>query len=121
LDARDLQGALKLQREALGILGDDVPAEALMTMTGDLGKRGFLAQLIELGASRFVPERHGILVGNNLIKAYIDSGRIDEARAVVERLYKLNRPDWRQSLQYWEAQLLKASARAKCGSAPPSR
>ena len=108
LDARDLQGALKLQREALGILGDEVPAEALMTMTGDLGKRGFLAQLIELGASRFVPERHGILVGNNLIKAYMDSGRIDEARAVVERLYKLNRPDWRQSLQYWEAQLLKA-------------
>ena len=81
-----------------------------MTMTGDLGKRGFLAQLIELGASRFSPERHGILVGNNLIKAYVDAGRIDEARALVERLYKVNRPDWRPSLQYWEAQLMKAQS-----------
>ena len=110
LDARDLQGALKLHREALGMLGDDIPTEALMTMTGDLGKRGFLAQLIELAAARFVPERHGLVVGNNLIKAYMDSGRIEEARAVVERLFKLNRPDWRPSLQYWEAQMLQATS-----------
>jgi tetratricopeptide (TPR) repeat protein len=110
LDARDLQGALKLQREALEMLGGEVPAEALMTMTGDLGKRGFLAQLIELAARHFVPEQHGILVGNNLIKAYVDSGRIDQARAVVERLYKVNRPDWRPSLQYWEGQLMMAQS-----------
>jgi tetratricopeptide (TPR) repeat protein len=108
LDARDLPRAMGLYNEALGMMGTEVPATALMTITGDLGKRGFLAQLIELATKHYVPERHGVLVGNNLIKAYIDSGRIAEARATVERLFKLNRPDWRNSLQYWDAQLLQA-------------
>lgn len=108
LDARDLPAAMSLYKEALGMLGNETPATALMTITGDLGKRGFLAQLLEIGSKHFVPEQHGMLVGNNLIKAYMDSGRHDDARAVVERLFKMNRPDWRPSLQYWDAQLLQA-------------
>jgi tetratricopeptide (TPR) repeat protein len=118
LDGRDLQAAMSLYREALGMLGGQVPAQALMTVTGDLGKRGFLSQLLEIGSKHFVPEQHGLLVGNNLIKAYIDSGRIDEARAVLERLFKLNRPDWRSNLQYWDAQLMQhhASRNVPAGS-----
>ncbi len=108
LDARDLQGAMALYGEALGMLGAEVPADTLMTITGDLGKRGFLAQALELGVARFVPEQHGVLVGNNLIKAYLDSGRIAEARAIVERLFAFNRPDWKSSLGFWDGQLLQA-------------
>src|SRR6185295_8152729 len=56
LDARDSQGALALYREALGIVGESLPSEVLMTITGDLGRRGFLAQLLELSVPRYVPE-----------------------------------------------------------------
>jgi tetratricopeptide (TPR) repeat protein len=108
LDARDLRGALALYDEALQMLGAQVPAEALMTITGDLGRRGFLAQALEIGVPRFVPEEHGVLAGNNLIKAYVDSGKLAEARALVERLFSFNRQEWRSSLTFWEAQIVQA-------------
>jgi tetratricopeptide (TPR) repeat protein len=110
LDARDAQGAMSLYREALGMVGADVPTEVLMTITGDLGKRGFLVQLLEFGMPRYVPEAHGIMVGNNLIKAYLDSGKPVEARSLLERLYKLNRPDWKSALSFWDAQLMQAES-----------
>lgn len=110
LDARDLPAAMALYDEALRMLGADVPAETLMTITGDLGKRGFLAQALELGVPRFVPERHGVLVGNNIIKAYVDSGRLAEAREIIERLFSFNRPDWKSSLTFWDGQLVQAQA-----------
>ena len=110
LDARDLPGAMALYREALQMVGADIPGDTLMTITGDLGKRGFLAQALEIGAPRFRPEQHGVLVGNNLIKAYVDSGKIAEARAIVEQLFAFNRQDWKQSLNFWDAQLVQAEA-----------
>jgi hypothetical protein len=89
-----------------------------MSITGDLGKRGFLAQLLEIGVPRYVPEKHGIAVGNNLIKAYLDSGRLAEARALVERLFTMNRPDWKSSLTFWDTQVMQAetSRNAPIGS-----
>jgi Flp pilus assembly protein TadD len=115
LDARDVRQAMALYQEALAMLGAEVPAEVLMIITGDLGKRGYLAQLVEIGAPRFVPERHGVQVGNNLIKAHLDAGRIAEARALVERLFALNRPDWKSTLTFWDGLVMQAQA---SGSAP---
>jgi tetratricopeptide (TPR) repeat protein len=108
LDSRDLPGAMALYNEALRMVGADIPADTLMTITGDLGKRGFLAQALEIGAPRFSPAQHGVLVGNNLIKAYIDSGKLAEARALVEQLYAFNRQDWKSSLSFWDGQLVQA-------------
>ena len=108
LDARDVRQAMALYQEALAMIGAEVPAEVLMSVTGELGKRGYLAQLLELGAPRYVPERHGVQVGNNLIKAYVDAGRLDEARALLEGLFALDRPDWKPTLMFWDGVLMKA-------------
>jgi hypothetical protein len=70
---------------------------------------------------RYVPETHGILVGNNLIKAYFDSGRFVEARATLERLFKLNRPDWKSSLTYWDGMLTQAETSRSVQVAPDGR
>src|SRR5258706_196853 len=66
--------------------------------------------LVERTLWRYVPEAHGIMLGNNLIKAYLDSGKPAQARALLERLYKLNRPDWKSALSFWDAQLMQAEA-----------
>jgi hypothetical protein len=33
-----------------------------------------------------------------------------EARSLLERLYKLNRPDWKSALSFWDAQLMQAES-----------
>jgi pentatricopeptide repeat protein len=48
---------------------------------------------------------HGLAVGNNLIKAYLELGDADEARAVLDKLYAQQRPDWRDALAYWDGQI----------------
>lgn len=110
LDARDLEGATTLHREALEMVRGKVPADILMTITGDLGRRGYLEQLLQMGTAHFDIERHGVTVANNLIKAYIDTGRPHEARELVERLFAYNRPDWKATLTFWDAELLKGEA-----------
>jgi hypothetical protein len=73
-----------------------------MQMGGDLGKHGYLKELLELRESRFVPQLHGLQVGNNLIKAHLDLGEIEPARKTLDQLYALKRPDYRQHLSFLE-------------------
>ena len=110
LDARDLEGASKLHREALDMVRGQVPADILMTITGDLGRRGYLKNLLEIGTEHFDIDRHGMTVANNLIKAYLDTGQSKQARALVERLFAFNRPDWKPTLSHWDSEILKAEA-----------
>jgi tetratricopeptide (TPR) repeat protein len=108
LDARDVRQAMAFYQEAIDMVGSEMPVDVLMAITGDLGKRGYLAQSIQMAAPRYIPERHGLPVGNNLVKAYMDSGRIADARALLEKLFAVNRPEWKASLAFWEAQVMKS-------------
>jgi hypothetical protein len=76
-----------------------------MQMSGDLGAKGHLRELIELTAPNFVPEWHGMPVGNNLIKALVDTGNLQPAEQVKAALWALNRPDWKEALSYWDAEI----------------
>ena len=108
LSANDLNQAINYYREGLSHAGGNVPADLLMQMSGDLGNRGHLAELVALTEPHFVPEQHGLRVGNNLIKANIDLGHIDAARKILDQLYSLKRPDWKETLGYWDTQIAKS-------------
>jgi len=108
LDGNDLAGAETIYAEAIGVAGHPVPADLLMQMSGDLGNHGHVGEILRLTGPHFDPAFHGIQAGNNLIKANLDLGRLEEARALLNRLYMQKRPDWRQTLSYWEAELAKA-------------
>lgn len=110
LEGNDLAGATKLYEEALG-RARPVPADLLMQLSGDLGNRGHPALLVQLTRPRFDLETHGLAVGNNLIRAYIELGMLAEARALLEQLYSRQRPDWREHLQLWEQKLDDAEKR----------
>ena len=88
-----------------------VPTDVLMQVSGDLGQAGELEQALRLCQPRFDATVHGLQVGNNLIKACLDTGRIAQAREILERLHVQQRPDWKDSLVYWEKELDQAAGR----------
>lgn len=108
LEHRDLEKALSLYGESLARAPRPVPTDFLMQMSGDLGRQGHLPELINLTAPHFSPEVHGMTVGNNLIKGYLDLGQLDQARAILDQLYAQKRPDWKENLSFWDAELSKA-------------
>jgi tetratricopeptide (TPR) repeat protein len=110
LDGGDLAGATRLYEAAL-VEATPVPGDLLMQLSGDLGNRGHTALLVQLTQPRFDLEAHGLVVGNNLIRAYIELGLLAEARALLEQLYSQQRPDWREHLVFWEQKLDDAQKR----------
>ncbi len=108
LDAKDLAGALEQYRLGLGAFPGPVSAEFLYPMSGDLGMAGHLRELIEMTEPYFLPEVHGLPVGNNLIKAHFDLGELEPAAAITARLFAMKRPDWREPLGFWEQSISRA-------------
>lgn len=96
LEAHDLPGALALYEELLGVAGDR--ADVLVGISGDLGARGHVAQIIELVAPRYDAERHGPATGINLLQAYLVARNADAAQHVLDLLFALNRPELEQRL-----------------------
>ncbi|MBX9790130.1 MAG: hypothetical protein K2Y37_14530 [Pirellulales bacterium] len=120
LERQNSAEALRLYDEALELAGASLPAELLMQLSGDLGNHGYLVELLKRAAPRFVPEQHGLEVGINLIKANFDLGRFDHARALLNQLYALQRPDYQQALLYWDTQIASARARARAVEPQPA-
>ncbi len=91
LEAHDLPGALAIYEELLASAGER--ADVLVTISGDLGARGHVAQIIELVAPRYDAERHGPATGINLLQAYLVTRNPDAAQHVLDILFALNRPE----------------------------
>jgi tetratricopeptide (TPR) repeat protein len=108
LEAKSLETALAHYNQALSRIGDRVPPDVLMQISGDLGKHGYLKESIQLAEPRFVPEVHGLAVGNNLIKAHLDLGQLEDARKILDQLYGLKHPDYKQNLSFWDTEIAKA-------------
>ncbi len=120
LEGGRLDAAKALYEEALNRAARPVPADFLMQMSGDLGGRGYLRELLELTAPHFVAEMHGLPVGNNLIKASVDTGNLDAAAAIVGVLTPFNRPDWRNPLAFWEQEIAKRRGGAPTDALNPA-
>jgi len=108
LQSRGLPSALALYRESLARAPRPLPGDVLMQVSGDLGNAGHLPEVLELVEPHFDPATHGLAVGNNLIKAHLDLGQTDDSRRIVDQLYALNRPDWKETLSFWDTELAKA-------------
>lgn len=108
LGRRDLPAALAFCREAIALVGTPVPAELLVQLSSDLGQAGHLPELLELTAPHFDLAAHGLQVGNNLLKAHVDLGHFDVARALLDELYAQRRPDWRRHLDFWDTEIARA-------------
>lgn len=113
LEKGNLKAALSLYKESQNNAGNPVPVDLLMQMSGDLGNHGRLREIIEWVEPVFNVEYHGLQVGNNLIKANLDSGNLDAAHRILDQLYALKRPDWRETLSFWDTELGKARIKSE--------
>lgn len=104
LDEGGLDAALGWYRQALRN-ASPASADLLQQISGDLGNNGHLDRIIELCAPLYDVSQHGMAVGNNLIKAYIELGEFPKARAIIEQLRSQDRGDWNDDLIYWENEL----------------
>jgi tetratricopeptide (TPR) repeat protein len=100
-----LAPAVGLYAEALARAGRPSPTVLLQSISGDLGKQGYLEQALGMTSQFYDPKVHGVAVGNNLIKAALDLGRTAEAKRMLLELQELARPDWAETLNYWESQI----------------
>lgn len=121
LQHQDLKTAEMLYGEALAQAGSPPPSDLLMQMSGDLGNAGYLAEIIRLVSPHFDVAFHGLQVGNNLVKANLDLGKMEEAHQILEQLYNQKRPDWKQTLNYWETEIAKAKVSVQSKQAPPEQ
>jgi tetratricopeptide (TPR) repeat protein len=103
----DLPAAISLYQESLSHAGHPAPGELLKQLSGDLGNAGHLNEIVSLVAPQFDVTQHGLEVGNNLIKANLELGRLDEAKRIIEQLYAQGRPDWRPTLEFWDTEVAK--------------
>jgi tetratricopeptide (TPR) repeat protein len=110
LERGDVAEAVRLYEQALA-RAKPVPAELLAQLSGDLGNRGQADWLVRLTRPHFDVGEHGLMVGNNLLRAYVELGLLAEARKLLEQLYAQQRPDWREHLVQWEQKLDDAQQR----------
>ena len=86
--------------EALDRSGDD--EQALLEVSGRLGEAGRVEDLFDLIAPRYTLERHGPIVGLNLLRAYAAVGNHVGGRELLHELMALQRPDLRERLLEFE-------------------
>ena len=91
LEAKDLPGALAIYEEVLAAAGER--ADVLVTISGDLGSNGHVAQIVEFIAPRYDAQIHGPATGLNLLQAYLALRQADAAQHVLDILFELNRPE----------------------------
>lgn len=117
LERRELEVALALYHEVLARFPQPAPTAALQQISGDLVNHGHLPDALTLIAPLFQLEDHGISVGNNLLKANLDLGRIEATQALLDQLYAMKRPEWASQLAYWDNEI----GRAKISIATPGK
>ena len=104
LETGDKESALKYYAHCLDIVSQP-SSDLLMQISGDLGRNGHIAEIIYLVLPVYVVKQHGFDVANNLIKAFIELERYQEAKRLVDSLFALNRPDWKKGLSFWHDEI----------------
>lgn len=76
-------------------------ADVMLAVSGELGKKGLLNDLVQRVAPLYDERRDDIRVGYNLLQAYVELGDASTGRDLLERLFALRQPAFTQHLQYY--------------------
>ncbi len=96
LEAKDLPAAVAIFQEVLATAG--ARPDVLVAISGELGSRGHVRELIELVAPHYDAGRHGPATGLNLLQAYLAVRNVESAQHLLDMLFALNRPELEERL-----------------------
>jgi len=96
LESGDLAAARALYAQVLA--AESFDGRALMMMSGDLGNAGQIPWIAELIGPVYDEKKHDPMAGLNLLRAYLELGRIEEGEALLARMQALGNPTIRQHL-----------------------
>jgi tetratricopeptide (TPR) repeat protein len=82
--------ALELYRQVAS--SNELPASALVQMTGDLGNAGRVKELVEIIYPVYKLKTHGPYAGLNLVQALLAVGKNQEANVIIGQLQDLKDP-----------------------------
>ncbi|GAA5315011.1 MAG: tetratricopeptide repeat protein [Candidatus Pelagadaptatus aseana] len=105
LERDDIKQAVSIYQTVLQNFESIVPSDFLFQMSGDLGLNGYINAITTMVQPCYQPEVHGIQTGNNIIKALVTLERFDEAKSLVDELFRLDRPDWSETLNFWDSNI----------------
>lgn len=91
--------SLKIYDEVLK--NDDLPSEALMEISGELGKNGFHKQIHELIVPRYKVYEDNPLIGLNILQSYLETNKKNEGIKLLNQLKSLKRPDLKQYFDFY--------------------
>jgi hypothetical protein len=96
LEARDLPAAVAIYQEVLVSAG--ARPDVLVAISGELGVRGHVRELIELVAPHYDAAKHGPATGLNLLQAYLSVREVESAQHLLDILFALDRPELEERL-----------------------
>ncbi|MFB3904223.1 MAG: tetratricopeptide repeat protein [Acidobacteriota bacterium] len=112
LEERQFDKARRYYQQALSVL-EEVPSDVMRTTSEALGNAGRISDIVELLCPRYKAEEHGLIGGNNLLRACLALKDTEKALAILRDLNALKRPDWREQLQYWAERIDQALSSQK--------
>ena len=102
LESKNLPAAMELYQKVLVMAAD--ADGALMQISGDLGKAGHLAEILELVFPFYDPARHDIAAGFNFLQAFLETGDWQRGEELLHALMLRDLPPFRERLMWYSTQ-----------------
>ena len=113
LKKKQADQAISIYRQVIAEV--NLPPEALVQITGDLGRAGKIPEIVELVRPIYHVKTHGPLAGLNLLQAMLTIGLTAESADLLQSLDELDHPALKQILAGFKARLAQLAEKASAG------
>lgn len=116
LAAKELDKALPLYESVLAVAADQ--PGVLTQISGDLGKNGFVAEILRLVLPFYDPTRHELIAGGNLLQACVELKDVERGEKLLHEMMLVAKPPERERLMWYSSRFSEITAKP---SAPEPR
>ena len=108
LERKEIGEALALYEKVL-VMAADEPS-VLTQISGDLGKNGYIAEIVRLVLPFYDPKRHEFMAGSNLLQAFLELGDAEGGEKLLHEMMLLDAPPYREHLMWYSTRFMEMKA-----------